>query len=241
MSDDSSDIVDDVNALLKLRVGDQYRLEHIKLAFIENKMLWESDKKYLERMKEKYLTNLHTEEKVDTDENLETEADNAHTIHCWKCGKKNLLKANFCMGCGAALFDVGSKPKPVVEQTPESHVETPRKTIGLKIPIMIGIPVIVLAILGAGYSQGYFDSAFEKYESDDIDDADTKTSVETTTTSGETNSKCGKGTVFDPDTNACVLESSLTEEKKSTSGETNSKCGKGTVFDPETNACVLDN
>jgi hypothetical protein len=31
---DSSDVVDDVNALLKLGVGDPYRLEHIKQAYI---------------------------------------------------------------------------------------------------------------------------------------------------------------------------------------------------------------
>ena len=34
---DSIDIVDEVNALLKLDVGDPYRLEHIKQTFIQNK------------------------------------------------------------------------------------------------------------------------------------------------------------------------------------------------------------
>ena len=201
---ESTDVVDDVNALLKLGVGDQYRLEHIKLAFIENKTLWESDRKYLERMKEKYLTNLHTDEQIDTDENLQTDAENTHTIHCWKCGKKNLLKANFCMGCGVSLFDVGEETHTVSEQVAKPVASTPRKSIGLKIPIMIGIPVIVLAILGAGYSQGYFDSAFEKYDSDDVVTESQVSDVEKTT--GETNSKCGKGTVFDPDTNACILD-----------------------------------
>jgi len=204
---ESTDVVDDVNSLLKLGVGDQYRLEHIKLAFIENKTLWESDKKYLERMKEKYLTNLHTEEQIDTDENLQTDAENTHTIHCWKCGKKNLLKANFCMGCGASLFDVGEETQTISEPVIKPVASTPRKSIGLKIPIMIGIPVIVLAILGAGYSQGYFDSAFEKYETDDTSNvAESKIIEEKEITSGETNSQCGKGTVFDPETNSCVLD-----------------------------------
>ena len=71
---------------------------------------------------------------------------------------------------------------------------------------MIGIPVIVLAILGAGYSQGYFDSAFEKYDSDDVESATISQVSDEEKTTGETNSKCGKGTVFDPDTNACVLD-----------------------------------
>ena len=56
-----SDIVDDVNALLKLGVGDAYRLEHIKQAYIENKTVWGSDGNYLQEMREKYLVDLHTE------------------------------------------------------------------------------------------------------------------------------------------------------------------------------------
>ena len=39
------------------------------------------------------------------------------------------------------------------------------------------------------------------------------------------NSKCGPGTIYDEDSNSCVLE--------------NSKCGPGTKYDKETNSCVL--
>lgn len=217
---ESTDVVDDVNALLKLGVGDPYRLEHIKQAFIENKTIWESDNKYLQRMKEKYLTRLQTEEQTETQEPLE-EPESGETIHCWKCGKKCPLKANFCMTCGAHLFDVGNtSPSPT--QGPVVKTETVRRPIGIKIPIMIGIPVIILAILGAAYSQGYFDGAFERDEPKDI-------IVEPTTSDDEpldSNSKCGKGTIFDEETNSCVLE--------------NSKCGKGTIYDPKTNSCILD-
>ena len=38
----SEDIVDNVNALLKLNVGDPYRLEHIKQAYILNKIIWKT-------------------------------------------------------------------------------------------------------------------------------------------------------------------------------------------------------
>jgi len=44
---DSKDVIDNVNALMKLGVGDPYRLEHIKQAYILNKIIWKSDNKYL--------------------------------------------------------------------------------------------------------------------------------------------------------------------------------------------------
>ncbi|KAF6242199.1 hypothetical protein C6988_09635, partial [Nitrosopumilus sp. b1] len=106
-SDEVDDVVDDVNELLKRGVGDPYRLEHIKQAYIESKTVWESDKRYLQKMKEKYLTRLQLDEKTETPE-IQEEPDSGETIHCWKCGKKCPLKANFCMTCGAHLFDVGN-------------------------------------------------------------------------------------------------------------------------------------
>ena len=163
-------MIDEINSLLRMGVGDQYRLEHIKLAYVENRSLWESDRRYLERMREKYLTDLRPGEPVDDDRDVaaaaaasepratairppdapppstadpppggsdpprpegarppppgspESAARDAEdfgadagasegpaVIHCWQCGKKNLLKANFCMRCGVLLFEVGSK------------------------------------------------------------------------------------------------------------------------------------
>ena len=162
----SPDIIDEINALLKLGVGDQYRLEHIKLAYVENRTIWESDRRYLDRMREKYVADLRRGEAVDDDRDVLAADDSPHAvpaggpaapspaaapdpiavpdhapppaaappgspesvasdaedfgvgpddaaagpavIHCWKCGKKNLLKANFCMRCGVLLFDVGN-------------------------------------------------------------------------------------------------------------------------------------
>ena len=218
--DEVDDVVDDVNELLKRGVGDPYRLEHIKQAYIENKNVWESDKRYLQKMKDKYLTKLQLDEKTDAPE-IEEESDSGDTIHCWKCGKKCPLKANFCMTCGAHLFDVGNTTPQTTQET-VIKTETVRSSIGIKIPIMIGIPVIILAVLGAAYSQGYFDGAFERDEPQDI-------IVEPTISDDEpldSNSKCGRGTIFDEETNSCVLE--------------NSKCGKGTIYDPKTNSCILD-
>ena len=215
---DSTDVIDDVNALLKLGVGDPYRLEHIKQAYILNSTIWKSDDRYLEQLREKYLVN-HYAEQLDTqpeiDENLESDTENKDAIHCWKCGKKSPIEGNFCMICGSSLFQVGTEPQIADVQMPSVHSKNNSKTIGLKIPIMIGIPVLILIIIGGAYSQGFFDNAFEKYAPDDsINDV--------------------------PDSKSDVIVSKNSGDKTTLPTEFNSKCGTGTVFDIETNSCILD-
>ena len=223
---DSIDIVDEVNALLKLDVGDPYRLEHIKQTFIQNKKIWITDENYLKNLREKYLVKQTTD--TQTDEIIfENEPENKETIHCWKCGKKGPIGANFCMLCGTSIFEVGANPQPI----PESKSSSFSKSIPLKIPIIIGIPVLILIILGAGYSLGYFDNALDS-SSDTIS---TPVIENEDIFYGEFDSKCGPGTVLDPETNACRVGS----VKTSSSDETDSKCGTGTVFDSESNSCIL--
>jgi len=253
---DSSDVVDDVNALLKLGVGDPYRLEHIKQAYILNSTIWKSDERYLVQLREKYLVRHHIDQpdiQPEIDENLESDSENKDMIHCWKCGKKTPLGANFCMICGSSIFEVGTEPRTVDVQMPSIHSKNQTKTIGLKIPIIIGIPVLILIIIGGAYSQGFFDNAFEKYTSDDSIDGvidsksnviDSKDSGDETTLSTEINSKCDAGTIFEPETNSCILENEIdskdTGDKEILPTEIDSKCGAGTIFEPETNSCILD-
>ena len=207
---DSSDVVDDVNALIKLGVGDPYRLEHIKQAYVQNKTVWETDKKYLERMKEKYLTKLAPEsQQSNENSNVDFENIDKEFIHCWKCGNKNPIKGNFCMNCGSPLFDVGEKHRTISQPIQNDSTKNPSKKIGIKIPILIGIPVLVLAVIGVGISQGLFDNVLDD-SSNVLDDNDNMVEPvavsDKTQTAAETNSKCGKGTVFDPDTNSCILD-----------------------------------
>ncbi len=231
---DSKDVIDNVNALLKLGVGDPYRLEHIKQSYILNSTIWKSDNKYLEQLREKYLVK-HRIDQPDPEseivEKIESESEDKDMIHCWKCGKKSPTSANFCMVCGSAIFEVGAEPKTADVQMP-SNSKNKTKSVGLKIPILIGIPVLILIIFGVGYSQGYFDSTFERSSNDPI-----STEIEDEEIFyGEFDPRCGAGTVLDPETNECLVGS----VKPASQGETNEKCGAGTVFDPDANSCVLD-
>jgi len=242
---DSKDIVDNVNALLKLNVGDPYRLEHIKQAYILNKIIWKSDDRYLTQLREKYLKRHKIDQpdlQPETVENIENDSENEDTIHCWKCGKKVPLRANFCMVCGSSIFEVNTEPQKAEVQIP-SNSKKQSKGMGLKIPIIIGIPVLILIIIGGAYSQGLLDNTFEKYSSEDTieDVVDSKVSDKETTSPTESNSKCGAGTIFDSESNSCVLDNgSNSKDKEILTTETNSKCGAGTIFDSESNACVLD-
>lgn len=197
---DSVDVVDDVNALLKLGVGDSYRLEHIKQAYVQNKTIWVTDENYLKRMREKYLIKHQSEIQSGADVIFENESENKETIHCWKCGKKGPLGANFCMICGTSIFEVGANPQPI----PETKSKSFTKSIPLKIPILVGIPLLILVILGAGYAMGSFDDILEKQpvtESIDMDESEEKVLLPS-----EINSKCGAGTKFDSVTDSCILQ-----------------------------------
>ena len=239
---DDKDVVDDVNALLNLGVGDAYRLEHIKQSYIENKTIWITDENYLQYMRDKYLIK-HSDIQTNPDESTKDDPENMDKVHCWKCGKKGPLGANFCMLCGALIFEVGSDSQTVREEI-SVNLKNKTRSIGLKIPIMIGIPVLILIIIGGAYGLGYLDNVFEKYNSDDRveKEMDSKSSVivsDDKTAVTENNSKCGAGTVFDSKTNSCVLGSKADSKDKAAVTENNSKCGAGTVFDSKTNSCVL--
>ena len=238
---DESDIVDDVNALLNLGVGDAYRLEHIKQSYIENKTIWITDQRYLENMKKKYLIK-HSNIQEESEEKTEDTSEDEEKIHCWKCGKKSNLGANFCMVCGAPLYDVATDSEMEREEIPH-QARKKSVSVGWKIPVMIGVPVLILAIIGGAYSQGYFDSSVEKTDSP-IDNIPTNIAdtPKTVTNMDTGNSKCGPGTVFDSETNSCVLEgksgSEETEEKSTPTDSGHSKCGPGTIL--VDGACVLD-
>ncbi len=184
------DIVDDVNALLKLGVGDIYRLEHIKQAYMANKTIWDSDAKYMAHMKSKYL-------KPDADAPEDAkDAEDEEIIHCWKCGQKNSLKANFCMVCGVSLFEIDSKPETESKQT---HRASRGIKSRLKKPILIAIPILILLAAGAAIATGSVDVGLPQFGSGGT------VPVVVPDDPTVTHSKCGTGTVFDPVSNTCAL------------------------------------
>ena len=62
------------------------------------------------------------------------------------------------MICGSSLFEVGSNKQSVVKESISPNF---KKSIPLKILILVGILVLILIIFGTAYSQGYLDNSLD--------------------------------------------------------------------------------
>ena len=240
-------LLDQVNILIKMKVGDPYRLEHIKLMLKQKRTVYGSDRAYLDKLIHEYIEQVKTQKKlakirgenpfeedsenIISDENIdEDDVIEMQYIYCWKCGKSIPVNSKFCLECGSDV-----KNPEVKEDVDKSPDKSPDKIIEKKsnngntknIIIVIGILGILAIIGGAVAMNGGFDKTVPSVESPvelsvEVIDEPSKTDI-------DTNSKCGAGTVFDEATNTCLLEGT----------QTNSKCGAGTVFDEATNTCVI--
>lgn len=86
----------DVNWLLNLGVGDKGRLEHIRDSLQNNKTLYDSDKDYLQKLKEQYLKADSVSEKHKV----------SNIIYCTKCGNEITNNNHFCSNCGTKVEEV---------------------------------------------------------------------------------------------------------------------------------------
>ena len=240
-------LLDQVNILIKMKVGDPYRLEHIKLMLKQKRTVYGSDRAYLDKLIHEYIEQVKTQKKLSkirgenpfeedsenilSEENIdENDVIEMQYIYCWKCGKSIPVNSKFCLECGSDVKnpevkeDVDKSP----DKSPDTIIEKKSNNGNTKnIIIVIGILGILAIIGGAVAMNGGFDKTVPSVESPvelsvEVIDEPSKTDI-------DTNSKCGAGTVFDEATNTCLLEGT----------QTNSKCGAGTVFDEATNTCVI--
>ena len=213
-----ADVIDEVNELLRLGVGDAFRLEHIKQAYIHEKTVWDSDQKYLADLKEKYLDRIRPDDKEDVSK-----------IHCWKCGKKNQVGANYCMMCGAALFEVGKEPEPETPAPPNIPPSEPVRTraprMGKKKWIIIAvISAALVAATAALVVSGGIDLSLRSDSTDLVVLPDSRCDTGLAFEQGVCRvSACGPGTVFEESSRSCVLP----------------PCGPGLAYDPAADACVV--
>ena len=245
-------LLDQVNILIKMKVGDPYRLEHIKLMLKQKRTVYGSDRAYLDHLIHDYIEEVKTQKKLsklrgedpfeDTPETRTSKEDveddydeeelvELEHIYCWKCGKSIPVNSKFCLDCGSDIKNPEVKEEPV-EKTPDkipSEIIEKKSNNGNKknILIVIGVLAILAVIGGAVVASNGFDKTVTSV--DDPVQPPTKVINEIADSDVDVNSKCGAGTVFDDATNTCLLEGT----------QTTSKCGAGTVFDDATNTCLL--
>jgi len=133
--------LDDVNELLRLKKGDQGRLEHIKKALEAGTTLFTSDSKYLETLTE------HLSKNVNESEPQKTESDKIS--FCAKCGAKLELNNNFCTKCGSStLSDVSKKENyesSLKVDKPKKKGRSKKKKLG----IGFGVIILLFFVLGS--------------------------------------------------------------------------------------------
>ena len=240
-----------------MKVGDPYRLQHIKLMLKQKRSVYGSDRAYLDHLIHDYIEEVKTQKKlskirgenpfeensetITSDEDVKDEDDDEYdddlvvleNIYCWKCGKSIPVNSKFCLSCGCDV----KNPEVKQEHTEELTEKLPNDSIknnsnnGSKknLFIVIGVLAILVVIGGAVVVGGGFDKYDSSVDDDSIPALKEVTS-DTKTSDSQTTSKCGAGTVFDDTTNTCLLEGA----------QTTSKCGAGTVFDDTTNTCLLE-
>ena len=232
-----------------MKVGDPYRLEHIKLMLKQKRTVYGSDRAYLDHLIHDYIEEVKIQKKLsklrgedpfeETPETITFEEDvededrdeliELEHIYCWKCGKSIPINSKFCLDCGSEI----KKPEVrqnIVKETPDKISDEKIKKISpntnkKNILIVAGV-LAILAIIGAAVvMEGTFDKTISSIE--DTKPLPKENSIATTP---DSTSKCGSGTVFDDATNTCLLDDT----------QPTSKCGSGTVFDDATNTCLLD-
>jgi predicted nucleic acid-binding Zn ribbon protein len=238
-----------------MKVGDPYRLEHIKLMLKQKRTVYGSDRAYLDHLIHDYIEEVKTQKKLSkirgedpfeessktiTDENVEDddgeeELVELEHIYCWKCGKSIPVNSKFCLDCGSDIKNPEVKedtvekiPDKIPDKIPSEIIEK-KSNNGNKKNILIVIGVLaILAVIGGAV---VMNNGFDKTVSSDDESILPPTEIinDITESDVDTNSKCGTGTVFDDATNTCLLEGT----------QTTSKCGTGTVFDDATNTCLL--
>ncbi|CAD6522144.1 conserved membrane hypothetical protein [metagenome] len=85
-------LLDTIDILLDLQVGDTSRLEHIKKMILENKQLYVSDQQYVQSLAITY--NIGDQKKIDNPEQ-------AKLINCRTCSSSIPESANYCTLCGS--------------------------------------------------------------------------------------------------------------------------------------------
>ena len=232
-----------------MKVGDAYRLEHIKLMLKQKRTVYGSDRVYLDHLIDEYIEQIKTQKQLskirdddpfeetsetitseedvegDGDEYEEEELVELEHIYCWKCGKSIPVNSKFCLDCGSDIKKPEVKEEPVEEISDKITEETVenKSNVGNKknIFIVIGVLAILAVIGGTVVMEGTFDKT--------ISSIDDKEALSKETTSSITPiSQCGAGTVFDEELSMCVVKVIPTHPK----------CGPGVLFDEENRKCI---
>ncbi|HIE46944.1 MAG TPA: zinc ribbon domain-containing protein [Nitrosopumilus sp.] len=168
-------LLDQVNILIKMKVGDAYRLEHIKLMLKQKRTIFGSDRVYLDHLIYEYVEQIKTqkqlskirgedpfeensddisseeknefEEDQNDDDKFEDKIIEPEHIYCWKCGTNIPEISKFCHKCGANIEH--PKEETLDKKEKKKEKKKPKeKGEGMSTSKKILITLVVLFVIG---------------------------------------------------------------------------------------------
>ena len=130
-----------------MKVGDPYRLEHIKLMLKQKRTVYGSDRAYLDHLIHDYIEEVKTQknlakirgedpfeessETITSEEDIEDIDDDGDDdelvelkyIYCWKCGKSIPVNSKFCLDCGSNIKNLEVKQKKSAQKIRKEIIE----------------------------------------------------------------------------------------------------------------------
>jgi hypothetical protein len=160
-----------------MKVGDSYRLEHIKLMLKQKRTVYGSDRVYLDHLIDQYIEQIKTQkqlskirdedqfeedsDEISSEENNENEFEEEENdevtskdkiieldhIYCWKCGTNIPEISKFCHKCGANIEH--PKEETLDKKEKKKEKKKPKeKGEGMSTSKKILITLIVLFVIG---------------------------------------------------------------------------------------------
>ncbi len=122
-------LLDQVNSLIKMQVGDQYRLEHLQSRLEQNKILTFSDKTYLSGLLDRYLRDLESDDhQTSKTKSILSSTVKSNSNYCGKCGNENPSLAKFCNNCGSPLEKLADTTRVIPEKSNDTTQMIPEKS-----------------------------------------------------------------------------------------------------------------
>lgn len=150
----SDNLLENVKNLLSLGVGDSGRLEHIRNTLEKNKPLYSSDKNYVDKLVESYLTKPQEDSKFQSKlQNNELEDATSNNHYCYNCGKTLIKQSKYCSNCGNQISPnmQNTTSQPQSNLVKSEVTPTRSQKIASKFSIVIGIIVLLGGIVLENY------------------------------------------------------------------------------------------
>ncbi len=155
--------LDQIDSLIKSGIGDIERLKHIKQSLEEGRIVYNSDKAYVEKLVLQHdssnIKNSDSSQKtldeVEPSNESDDESTKSDVAYCGKCGQKVAISNNFCQKCGAKTNQNNSDSSGYNQQNSQpnvsSRLQRPPEWKSVSITTILSVIIGLFGIQGVGH------------------------------------------------------------------------------------------